>query len=101
MQTDTTPDIAALADPFTVDRFAAMWDDFCDADWRLVTDPTSFLEQCEAAGLAECVPVDEEALDDVFASERGIEPGGMMWRLTPAGCARYRTSRAQLKEMEG
>lgn len=76
-------------DPFMVDNFAAMWTDWADADWQLVTDPTTFLEQCEDAGLAECVEVDDDALDDAFAAERGIEPGGMMWRLTDAGRERY------------
>ncbi len=79
--------------PFIQDQFAAMWDDYTEANWRLITDPTSFLEQCEDAGLAECVPVDDDALDDAFAHERGIEPGGMMWRLTVAGFERYRASK--------
>ncbi len=82
-----------VADPFMTDSFAAMWDDYTEADWQLVKDPTTFLEQCEDAGLAECVEVDDDALDDAFAAERGIEPGGMMWRLTDAGRARYALSR--------
>ena len=88
-------------DPFTRDQFAAMWDDFTEADWQLVKDPTMFLEQCEIAGLAECVPVDDEALEERFAAERGIEPGGMMWRLTVAGHARYAASRAALASKPG
>lgn len=39
----------------------------------------------EKAGYAELVPVTPEALDDPFAAERGIEPGGVMWELTVTG----------------
>lgn len=86
------------SDPFTKDQFADMWDDYTEADWRLVKDPTSFLEECEDAGLAECVPVDDEALDDAMAHERGLEPGGMMWRLTKSGHHRYRVCRGLIHE---
>ena len=82
-----------MGDPFTKDQFADMWDDYTEADWRLVDDPTSFLEKCETAGLAECVPVDDSALAESFAAERGIEPGGMMWQLTADGRARYQACR--------
>lgn len=85
-------DLAALA-PFLKDEFADMWDDYTECDWRLITDPTSFLEKCEDAGLAECVDVDDAALNESFAAERGIEPDGMMWRLTPEGQERYRACR--------
>lgn len=78
-----------MVEPFFRDMFPAMWDDYADANWQLVKDPTAFLEQCEDAGLAELVPVDNDALDDPFAAERGIEPGGMMWRLTALGRSRY------------
>lgn len=87
-----------MSDPFTADQFADMWDDYTEADWLLVKDPTSFLEQCEDVGLAECVPVDDDALNDSFAYERGIEPGGMMWRLTAPGQQRYAACRAALNE---
>ena len=85
-------------DIFTRDQFADMWDDYTEADWLLVKDPTSFLESCESAGLAECVPVDDDALEESFAAERGIEPGGMMWRLTKAGHERYADCRAALQQ---
>lgn len=68
------------------------WDDFCDAD--LFEGRDTFVERMEAAGLIELVPVNDEALEEAFAAERGIEPGGNMWVLTPAG-------RAALKSGEG
>lgn len=62
------------------------WDAFCDCDWQDMTcEPDGYAERMEAAGYAELVPVDADALDDPFAAERGICPGGMMWRLTPLG----------------
>jgi hypothetical protein len=82
-----------MVDPFHADRFADMWDDWSDANYALVLDATSFLEAVEDLCLAECVPVDEAALDDAFSYERGIEPGGMMWRLTAAGQSRYKACR--------
>ena len=65
----------------TLDEFRRDWNAFCDAD-PVAPD---FAERMEAAGFIELVPVDDEALDDPFAYERGIEPGGLMWDLTPAG----------------
>jgi hypothetical protein len=58
---------------------------FCDAD----TFPgvETFADAMEAAGFIELVPVTKAALEDAFAAERGIEPGGMMWQLTEAGRA--------------
>lgn len=61
------------------------WSDFCDADPFEGYD--TFTERMEAAGLIDLVEVDDEALEDPFAAERGIYPGGMMWGLTPAGRA--------------
>ena len=57
------------------------WSAFCDAD----SLPEGFEQRMEAAGLIELVSVDEDALDDPFAAERGIVPGGMMWVATRAG----------------
>lgn len=74
-------------EPFTSDNFAVLWDAFSDADKHLL--PDDFEEQAEAAGLIECVPVTPDALEDAFAAERGIEPGGMMWQLTAKGKARW------------
>lgn len=64
------------------------WNDFCDADPFYGSD--DFAERMEAFDLIELAPVDDDALDDAFAAERGIEPGGMMWRLTEAGRAALR-----------
>lgn len=61
------------------------WMRFCDADPFNGSD--TFPERMEAAGLIEFVAVTQDALDEPFASERGIEPGGMMWQLTEAGLA--------------
>lgn len=61
------------------------WNIFCDAD--PFEDSDTFSERMEAAGLIELVPVTKDALDESFAAERGIEPGGMMWVLTPDGHA--------------
>lgn len=64
------------------------WDAFCEADplpdWR---DQESFPERLEAAGYAEIVAVDRDALESAFAAERGIYRGGSMWQLTPLGLA--------------
>ncbi|MGE0290639.1 MAG: hypothetical protein AB7I42_25160 [Bradyrhizobium sp.] len=61
------------------------WHSFCDAD--PFPDSDTFAERMEAAGLIELVPVTTEALEEAFAAERGIEPGGSMWSLTAAGRA--------------
>lgn len=61
----------------------AHWHSFCDADAFPGSD--TFTERMELAGLVECVPVTEEALESAFAAQRGVEPGGMMWVLTEAG----------------
>lgn len=63
------------------------WASFCDADPFPGSD--MFADRMEAAGLIELVPVTKEALEDNFAAERGIEPGGMMYRLTDVGRAAY------------
>lgn len=61
------------------------WEAFCDADPFPGSD--TFADRMERAGLIECVAVDDEALESPFATERGIEPGGLMWKLTKAGHA--------------
>jgi sulfur relay (sulfurtransferase) DsrC/TusE family protein len=60
---------------------------FCDGDAFSGRD--TFADKMEAEGLIELVDVDDDALDDAFAAERGIEKGGMMWRLTAYGRAVY------------
>lgn len=68
------------------------WGAFCDAD--VFDGVEDFSERMETAGLIEIVPVTDEALDEAFAYERGIERGGMMWKLTPAGRAALEASDA-------
>ncbi|MDE2447301.1 MAG: hypothetical protein KGO94_14085 [Alphaproteobacteria bacterium] len=63
------------------------WNSFCNAD-NFVGRET-FTDRMEKAGLIELVPVDDDALEESFAAERGIEKGGMMWKLTAAGSAAY------------
>lgn len=63
--------------------FKKNWSSFCDADQ--FEGREDFAERMEAAGLIELVPVDNNALDDAFAAQRGIEKGGFMWRATDAG----------------
>lgn len=74
---------------------------YTEAEWRLITDlrehwhmftdadpfegSDTFPDRMEAAGYCRLVSVTKEALQEAFAAERGIEPGGMMWELTPAG----------------
>ena len=68
-----------------VDDLRKHWGAFCDADPFDGSD--TFPDRMEAAGFVELVPVDDDALEDAFASERGIERGGMMWSLTESGRA--------------
>ena len=59
----------------------AFWDAFCDCD----PTPDDFADRMEAAGFIYMRAVDDDDLDDAFAAERGVEPGGTVWDLTPAG----------------
>lgn len=67
----------------------ANWDAFSDADPLPYPagneGDVSFPERLEEAGYAELVAVDDDALEDPFAYERGIVRGGMMWSLTDLG----------------
>ena len=82
-----------MVDAFMRDMFADMWDDFTECEYRLIEDVDVFLESAEVLGLAEFIPVDDDALRDPFASERGLEKGGIMWSLTKAGQTRYHAAR--------
>lgn len=66
-----------------LDDLRKHWGAFCDADPFDGSD--TFSDRMEAAGYIELVAVDDDALDSGFAIERGIEHGGLMWTLTPAG----------------
>lgn len=64
------------------------WDAFCSGDPPPhPRDEPDFPQCLEAHGFVELVPVDDDALEHPFASEIGLEPGGMMWQLTPLGLA--------------
>lgn len=66
---------------------------FCAADPFPGSDV--FADRMEAAGFIELVPVAKDALEDAFAAERGIEKGGMMYRLTDAGRAAFTASEVE------
>lgn len=60
------------------------WSAFCDAD----PVPDDFVELMDHAGLIQTRKVQKSDIDaDDFAAERGIEMGGWLWELTPAGRA--------------
>jgi hypothetical protein len=59
------------------------WHDFCDADPFEGGD--TFAERMEARGFIRLRPVKKADLEQAFAAERGIEPGGMLWELTKIG----------------
>ena len=86
-----TEDIATIARGLTKaqrEDITSNWIAACDCDWGCITtEPADFFDRLEMSGFAKLVPVDDDALEDAFAHERGIEPGGMMWRLTPLGLA--------------
>ena len=65
-----------------VSELQTHWRAFCDCD---KTEPEGFCERMESAGLIYLDEVSEDDLDDIFASERGIEHGGYIWRLTETG----------------
>ena len=59
------------------------WHSFCDCDPFEGAD--TFPERMEAAGFIELLPVTDDDLEQSFAEELGIVPGGSCWNLTPAG----------------
>jgi hypothetical protein len=70
------------------------WEHFCQCDWHLMQgDTATFDQRMEAAGFIDLVPVTDSALEMPFASELGIEKGGMMWQLTPLGSSIVKTSK--------
>lgn len=67
-------------------RLRSFWHDFCDAD----PVPPTFAEDMEASGFVTLRSVRKRDVEsDPFAAERGIEIGGSMWVLTPAGLAAF------------
>jgi hypothetical protein len=63
------------------------WSAFCDCD----PSPDDFQDRMEAAGLIVLDAVNDDDLDNPFAREIGIEPGGSVWRLTDRGSQAYAT----------
>lgn len=67
------------------------WSAICDCDWHQV--PEAIMETYEdiliSEGLAKWGAVDADDLDNPFAEEIGIVPGGSVLRLTPAGRAAF------------
>lgn len=68
------------------------WSAFCDADHHLIDDDAcedggDLSDAWEEAGLIASRSVTRDDLDDPFAAERGIEPGGQIWTLTAKGLA--------------
>ncbi len=59
------------------------WHSFCDCDPFDGAD--TFPDRMEAAGLIELLPVTDDDLEQAFAEELGIIPGGMVWHLTESG----------------
>ena len=64
-----------------VQRLQALWRAFCDAD----PVPPEFIDDMEKVGFAQLRSVEDADLEEAFAAERGIEPGGLLWELTDAG----------------
>lgn len=71
-----------MSDPFMKDVFAEEWERFCDAD---PTEDPDFIDHALDAGLVTFKRVNKEALQEAFAAERGIIPGGEMYVLTKKG----------------
>lgn len=78
---------ALSAERLAAEELRAHWDDFCDCDCFPTYD--GFVERMEVAGLVEWRRVDDDDLEQSFADEKGIEPGGMIYDLTAKGLAVY------------
>lgn len=77
-------------DASAVQRLQALWRAFCDAD----PVPPEFIDDMEKVGFVQLRSVEDADLEEAFAAERGIEPGGLLWELTDAG----RRALAEAKE---
>jgi hypothetical protein len=74
------------------------WDAFCQCDWHdMSCEVEGFAERLEEAGFVMLDAVDADDLEQPFADDLGIVPGGSVWRFTPLGLA----VRDYLKEAEG
>ena len=84
---DTLMEIADRGELAPEVELRAYWDAFCDCD----SVPDDFQNRMEDAGLIYVDAVDDDDLDDPFAGELGIVPGGSVWRLTAKGRDAYAT----------
>lgn len=96
MSRETLMEIADRGELAPEVELRAYWQAFCDAD----PCPDDFQDRMEAAGLIALDSVTDDDLDDPFAAERGIEPGGQVWRLTAKGRAAERTSKTKGLEQQ-
>jgi hypothetical protein len=91
MTNPTTLNVEGIARGLTKVQRAALtsdWDAFCDCDWQdMSCEVEGFPEGLEADGFVTFDAVDEDDLEQPFADELGIVPGGSVWRLTPLGLA--------------
>ena len=67
----------------TAQKLRAYWHDRCDLD----PVPDGYDDEMETAGFISMRAVTDDDLDESFAYERGIFPGGTVWELTDAGRA--------------
>lgn len=67
------------------------WSAICDCDWHQVPEAVqdTYEDTLISQGLAVWDAVDDDDLDNPFAEEIGIVPGGSVLRLTPAGRAAF------------
>ncbi len=78
---DTLMEVAERGELSPEVELRAYWFAFCDCD----PTPDDFQDRMEVAGLIALDAVNDDDLDNPFASELGIEPGGSVWRLTDRG----------------
>lgn len=83
-------DASVGSEPSAAVRLRKHWVDFTQCDFY----EEGFAEAMEAAGLVEWRSVEPEDLEQAFADELGIEPGGTVWVLTAAGQAALSASAA-------
>ena len=82
-------DVATIArglNPTQRDDLLVRWPEFCDADpLSGGRDQDEFVADMLLDDFIRLRDVQPDDLDDPFAWERGIEPGGMVYVLTPLG----------------